>query len=187
MERRTLHILYLPDRFMKHNLERGFFDMFALIIQVQSHYSLYSFWMRLKWLKNNSVFVFVRKTSNDSHERPNLRIEMYQVPNLKTTGKKQQIYWESSQVFDLNVSATVCFVVDGVAKLVFLSGGHALGMLQPYNCIRLLLSVVNWRKIKCVIYNRSRTHCTENACLILLLCPAVPFYFSTFLTYYFKE
>ena len=112
---------------------------------------------------------------------------MYQVPNLKTTAKKQQIYWESSQVFDLNVSATVCFVVDGVAKLVFLSGGHALGILQPYNCIRLLLSVVNWRKIKCVIYNRSRTHCTENACLILLLCPAVPFYFSTFLTYYFKE
>ena len=34
-----------------HYLAYGFFDMFASITQVQSHYSLYSFWTRLKWFK----------------------------------------------------------------------------------------------------------------------------------------
>ena len=39
-----------------------------------------------KMAHNNSVFVFVRKTSNDSCGRPNLRIDMNQVTNLKSLG-----------------------------------------------------------------------------------------------------
>ena len=64
--------------------------------------------------QNTSVFVFLRKTSNDSCVRPNLRIDMNQVTNL-------QICWDSPQVFDPHISAIVRFVVDGVAKGVFLS------------------------------------------------------------------
>ena len=48
---------------------------------------------------------------------------MNQVANLKSlkfTWKKQQIYWESPQAFNLNISAIVHFVVDDGAKLVFL-------------------------------------------------------------------
>ena len=33
---------------------------------------------------NNSVFLFVRRTSDDSRGRPNLRIDMNQVTNLKS-------------------------------------------------------------------------------------------------------
>ena len=36
--------------------------------------------------QNNSVFIFVQKTSNDSRGRPNLRIDMNQVTNLKSLG-----------------------------------------------------------------------------------------------------
>ena len=36
--------------------------------------------------QNKSVFVFVWKTSNDSRGRPNLRIDMNQVTNLKSLG-----------------------------------------------------------------------------------------------------
>ena len=49
---------------------------------------------------------------------------MNQVTNLKSMGftwKKQQIYWESPQVFDPHIPAIFLFVVDGVAKLVFVS------------------------------------------------------------------
>ena len=37
-------------------------------------------------VQSNSVFVFVRKTSNDSRGRPSLRIDMNQVTNLKSLG-----------------------------------------------------------------------------------------------------
>ena len=74
--------------------------------------------------QNNSVFVFVRKTLSNSRRRPNSRIDMNQVTNLKSRifiWKKYKIYWESPQVFDLHISAIVRFVVDGFAKLVFVS------------------------------------------------------------------
>ena len=41
----------------------------------------------------NSVFVFVRKTSNDSCRSPNLRIDMSQVTNLKSLG----FTWKNSK------------------------------------------------------------------------------------------
>ena len=72
----------------------------------------------------NSDFVFVRKTSSDSRGRPSLRIDMEQVTNLKSFGftwKKQQIYWESPQVFDAHISTIVRFAVNGVAELIFVS------------------------------------------------------------------
>ena len=50
--------------------------------------------------------VFVQKTSNYSRGRPNLRIDMNQVANLKSLGftwKKLQIYWESPQVFYVKI------------------------------------------------------------------------------------
>ena len=50
--------------------------------------------------------------------------DMNRVTILKSLGftwKKQQIYWESPQVFDADISAFVRFVVDDVAKLVFVS------------------------------------------------------------------
>ena len=74
--------------------------------------------------QNCSVFVFLWKTSSDSCGRLNLRIDMNQATNLKSLGftwEKYQICWESLQVFDLSISAIFCFVVDGVATLVFLS------------------------------------------------------------------
>ena len=40
--------------------------------------------------QNNSVFDFVRKTSNKRRGRPNLTIDMNQVTNLKSLGFK----WE---------------------------------------------------------------------------------------------
>ena len=83
LAQRTLDITKCPDRCLKHNLEHGFFDIFTSITQVESHhYSVYFSWMRLKWLS----FVFIWKTSNDSRRRPNLRIEMNQVTNLKSLG-----------------------------------------------------------------------------------------------------
>ena len=45
--------------------------------------------------QNNSVVVFVQKTSNDSLGIPNLKIDMNQVTNLKSLCfymKKKQIY-----------------------------------------------------------------------------------------------
>ena len=83
LAQRSLDITLCPDPFLKHNLANGFFDVFASITQVQSHYSLYSFRTRLKWLKIAQVF-FVRKTSNDSRGRPYLRIDISQVTNLKS-------------------------------------------------------------------------------------------------------
>ena len=74
--------------------------------------------------QNNSIFVFVQKTSNYSLGRPHLRIDMNQVTNLKTLGftwKIKQIYWKSQQVFYPHISAIFRFVVDGAAKLVFVS------------------------------------------------------------------
>ena len=50
--------------------------------------------------------VFVQKTSNYSRGRPNLRIQMNQVANLKSLvlpGKKLQVYWESPQVFYVKI------------------------------------------------------------------------------------
>ena len=49
---------------------------------------------------------------------------MNQVTNLNhwvLYEKKLQIWWGSPQVFDPHISTTVRFVVDGVAKLVFVS------------------------------------------------------------------
>ena len=95
LAQRTLNITKCPDSFLKHNLEHGFCDKFDSITQVQIHYSLYSFWMRLKWLKITQFFLFVWKTSNDSYGRPNLRIDMNQVTYLKSldfTWRKEQIY-----------------------------------------------------------------------------------------------
>ena len=49
---------------------------------------------------------------------------MNQVANLKSLNfkwKKHQIYWESPQIFDPHISAIARFVIDGVAKLVFVS------------------------------------------------------------------
>ena len=37
-------------------------------------------------VQSNSVFVFVRKTSNDSRGRPSLRTDMNQVTNLESLG-----------------------------------------------------------------------------------------------------
>ena len=74
--------------------------------------------------QNNSVFDFVWKTSNDSRGRPNLRINMNEVTDLKSWGftrKMQQIYFDFLQVFYPPISAIVRFVVDGVARLVFVS------------------------------------------------------------------
>ena len=65
-------------------------------------------------LQNNSVIVFVWKTSNNSRGRPNVKIDMNQATNLKSLGftwKKKQIYWESPQVFDPHVSTIVRFGV----------------------------------------------------------------------------
>ena len=70
--------------------------------------------------QNNSVF-FVWKISNDDRERPNLRIVMNQVTNLKSLGftwKKEQIFFEFLQVFYPHISI-VLFVVEIVAKVVF--------------------------------------------------------------------
>ena len=93
--------------------------------------------------QNNSVFVFVRKTSSDSRERPNLRISMKQVTNLKPLGftwEKYQIYWESPEVFDPHVSAIARFVVHNVANLVFVSVVlEADDSLAPTLYISLLL------------------------------------------------
>ena len=74
--------------------------------------------------QNNSVFAFASKTSNDSRERPKLRVDMNQVTNLKSmdfTWKNKEIQWEFPQIFNPLIYATVRFVVDGVAKLVFVS------------------------------------------------------------------
>ena len=38
MAQRTLDIAKCPERFAKHNLAHGFFDMFVSITQVQSLY-----------------------------------------------------------------------------------------------------------------------------------------------------
>ena len=74
--------------------------------------------------QNNSVFAFASKTLNDSRERPKLRVDMNQVANLKSldfTWKKKEIYWEFPQIFNPLIYQTIRFVVDGVAKLVFVS------------------------------------------------------------------
>ena len=99
--------------------------MFASITQVQSYYSFFILLLdETIMAQNNSVFVFVRKTSNESRGRQNFRIDMNQVRNLKSLGftwKKKQTYLESPRAFDSHVSTIVHFVVDGVAKLVSVS------------------------------------------------------------------
>ena len=55
--------------------------MFASIRQIQSYYT-----DETEMAQNNSVFVFVWKTSNNNYGRPNLRIDMNQVTNLKLQG-----------------------------------------------------------------------------------------------------
>ena len=84
MAKRTLDITQCPDRFLKHNLEHGFFDMLASITQVQSYYSLYSFLDETDEAQNNTGFVFARQTSNDNRQRSNLRTAVNQVTNLKS-------------------------------------------------------------------------------------------------------
>ena len=75
--------------------------------------------------QNNFAFVFVQKTSNNSCERPNLRIDMNQVTNLKSLGftwqKIPNLLGGVSTSFDPHISAIVRFVVDGFADLVFVS------------------------------------------------------------------
>ena len=74
--------------------------------------------------QNNLVFAFVWKTSNDSCGRPNLRIDMNQVTNLKSMGftrKKNQVYWKAPQVIYPHISAIVSFVIESVSKLIFVS------------------------------------------------------------------
>ena len=82
--------------------------MFASITQVQTEMA-----------QNNSIFLFFQKTSNKSRGRQNLRVEMNQVTNLKSSGftwKKYQIYLESPQVFNPHIAVIFCFAVDGVAN-----------------------------------------------------------------------
>ena len=35
--------------------------------------------------------------------------------------EKQEIYWESPQVFHPHISAIFCFVINGFSKLIFVS------------------------------------------------------------------
>ena len=83
MAQRTLDITYCSDHFLRHNLEHGFFDMFALIMQVQGHYSLYYFWMRLKWLKITQFLFCLEnfkwqlwKTKRENWHEPNNKSEI---------------------------------------------------------------------------------------------------------------
>ena len=87
--------------------------------------------------QNNSVFVW--KTSSYSSERPKLRNDLNQVTNLKSLGftwkRIANLLWVFPEVclcdidfcgffdvaFDLHISSITYFVVDGVAKLVFVT------------------------------------------------------------------
>ena len=61
--------------------------MFASITQVQSYYSFFILLLdETIMAQNNLVFVFVRRTSNESRGRQNFRIDMNQVRNLKSLG-----------------------------------------------------------------------------------------------------
>ena len=70
---------------MKYNLTYGFFDMLASITQVQNRFSLYSFWTKRKWLKITQ-FLFLFGNFKRQSWRPNFRIDMNQVTNLKSLG-----------------------------------------------------------------------------------------------------
>ena len=86
-----MDINYFSDRFIKHNLAHSFFDMLAstypLLVML-----LFIFLLdKTEMDQNDSIFVFVRKTSN-------LRTGMNQVTNMKPlsfTWKKEHVYWES--------------------------------------------------------------------------------------------
>ena len=65
--------------------------MFVSIKQVQSHYSLYSFWERLKWLKVTQFLFLFR--------RPNLRIKVNQVKDSKGyTGELEKLRCDNSEI-----------------------------------------------------------------------------------------
>ena len=76
-----------------------------------------------KMAHNDSVFVFVRKTSNDSCGRSNLTIDMNQVTNLKSLGFAWKNIINILEVTTHFWSLYFCnrFVVEDVVKLVFLS------------------------------------------------------------------
>ena len=78
--------------------------MFASIIQVQKSLLFIFFLRKLKWLKITQ-FLFLRIKKSEI-------TGFYMEKNSKLT---------RSQVFDPRISAIVRFVVDGVAKLVFVS------------------------------------------------------------------
>ena len=121
----------VPRPCLKYSLSHGFFDMFASITQVQSHYSLMA--------QNNSVFIFVWKTINDSCGRTNLRIDMNQVTNLKSLEwRKIANLLGVSTSFWSKFSEIVQFVVDGVAKLKFVSVEVCICRSRWFPCSYLL-------------------------------------------------
>ena len=93
--------------------------------------------------RNNWVFVFVRKTSNDSRGRSKLRIDIKNVTNLKSLGFTRERIAKLLGVFpevvlcdidfsgffdvafDPHISSSICFVVDRVTKLLFVSVAEA--------------------------------------------------------------
>ena len=72
------NITCCPDRFLKHNLAQGSFNIFASITRVQSLLD------ETEIIQNNAVFVW--KTSKYSRGRPNVRNDMNQGTNLKSLG-----------------------------------------------------------------------------------------------------
>ena len=112
------------------NLAYGLFDIFVSIIQVLSHYSLYSFLTRI-WLEiAQFLFLFGKLQAAAVEDQIWELIYINQIKNLKMLGftwKKKQNYWESPQAFDPHIFAIVSFVVDGVTKLVFASLADADG------------------------------------------------------------
>ena len=75
--------------------------MFASITKVQSHYFLNSFWTRLEWCKITQLFFPCKMTGFYMEKTANL-------------------LWVSTS-FLSRISAIIRFVVNGVAKLVFVS------------------------------------------------------------------
>ena len=79
-------------------------------------------------------------------------------------GQKTQIYWESPQVFDSHIFAIVRFVVDGFAKLVFVSvvvEKQMIHLHQPYEalCFHLpSLHLLYWGTVFLTLFMVDRFH-----------------------------
>ena len=120
MAQRTLDIILCPDRFLKHKLH-----MISLKCYPESLLLFIFLLEETKMAQNNSVFVFCLKNFKQQSWKTKLKNYMKQVKiwnHWVSHGIKQQVSWESPQVlWYSHISATVSFVVDGVAKLIIIS------------------------------------------------------------------